>query len=174
MQDEQNIFINDALNQGFKLYVDNKDKHDSLDYNRFICSVIRMLTLIYGEDIIKSYEDKDNKLFDDTLVKYGYDATEANNFKVVFEGYYKFDLRQQTKAIKKKNKYFNLVQKYLVDMMIKRNSHEKISSLEMNEFYDLLFTANSKDFYRKSTAVLLAYNPYEIDEYAKKQGIVVG
>ncbi|MDE5889029.1 MAG: hypothetical protein K2H20_03320, partial [Bacilli bacterium] len=91
-----------------------------------------------------------------------------------FEGYYKFDLRQKKKAIKKKNKYFNLVQKYLIDMMVKKNSQEKVSSLEMNEFYDLLFTVNSKEFYRKSTAVLLAYNPYEIDEYAKKQGIVVG
>ena len=33
----------------------------------------------------------------------------------------------------------------------------------------LLFTANSRSFYRKSNAVVMAYNPYEIDEYFKKQ-----
>lgn len=174
MQDGQNIFINSALEEGFKLYLSNKDKEYSLDFNRFVCSVIRMLIMIYGENIIKSYEEKNVQLFDDTLIKYGYDVTEANNFKVIFEGFYKLDLRHQKKAIKKKNKYFNLVQKYLIDMMVKRNQVEKLGSLEMNEFYDLLFTANSKDFYRKSTAVLMAYNPYEIDEYVKKQGIVVG
>lgn len=171
---EEIIFGNSALNDALKLYVDNKENEDSLNYNKFICSVIRMLVLIYGEDVIKSYENNDMNSFDNVLTKYGFDINEVNNFKTVFDKYYQFDLRQQKKAIKKKNKFFNFVQKYLIDMMKQRTISEKVDMMVMNEFYDLLFTANSKDFYRKSTAVLLAYNPYEIDDYAKKQGIVVG
>lgn len=171
---EEIIFGNSALNDALKLYVDNKENEDSLNYNKFICSVIRMLVLIYGEDVIKSYENNDMNSFDNVLTKYGFDINEVNNFKTVFDKYYQFDLRQQKKAIKKKNKFFNFVQKYLIDMMKQRTISEKVDMMVMNEFYDLLFTANSKDFYRKSTAVLLAYNPYEIDDYVKKQGIVVG
>lgn len=171
---EEIIFGNSALNDALKLYVDNKGNEDSLNYNKFICCVIRMLVLIYGEDVIKSYENNDMNSFDNVLTKYGFDINEVNNFKMVFDKYYQFDLRQQKKAIKKKNKFFNFVQKYLIDMMKQRTISEKVDMMVINEFYDLLFTANSKDFYRKSTAVLLAYNPYEIDDYAKKQGIVVG
>ncbi len=175
MQDGENLFICSALNDALKLYIDSKDKKGSLEYNNFMCSVIRMLVLIYGEeDIIDSYEKNDTELFDSLLTKYGYSIEEINNFKVIFEKFYRFDLRQQHKAIKKKNKYFNLVQKYLIDMMVKKSQTEKVDSIVMNDFYNLLFTANNKDFYRKSTAVFLAYNPYEIDDYAKKQGIVVG
>ena len=59
-------------------------------------------------------------------------------------------------------------------MIVKRKNVELIDNDIIKEFYELLFTANSKDFYRKSTAVLLAYDPYEIDEYVKRQNIVVG
>ena len=59
-------------------------------------------------------------------------------------------------------------------MMVKRKAVLPVDSTTLNDFYNMLFTANNDDFYRKSTAVLLAYNPYEIDDYAKKQGIVVG
>ena len=75
---------------------------------------------------------------------------------------------------KKENKYFNLVQKYLIDMLIKKNNQEKLDKEDINNFYSLLFTARSTNFYYKSTAVLLAYNPYEIDDYFKKQNILEG
>lgn len=173
MQDEI-IFGNSALDEAFKLYVSNKDNKNSLNYNKFMCVIVRALVLIYGEDIVNTYENKDIKAFDNILTKYGFDITEVSNFKTIVDKFYQFELRHQKKAIKKKNKFFNFVQKYLIDMMKQKSINEKVDMIEMNDFYDLLFTANSKDFYRKSTAVLLAYNPYEIDEYAKKQGIVVG
>ena len=47
-----------------------------------------------------------------------------------------------------------------------------VDSVTMKEFYDLLFTAKSNNFYRMSYALLVAYNPYEIYEYAKKQKLV--
>jgi hypothetical protein len=86
--------------------------------------------------------------------------------------FYKAEVKKEDKAIKKKNKYFNLVQKHLIDMMIQRNNQKLVNSVTMKEFYDLLFTAKSNNFYRMSYALLVAYNPYEIYEYAKKQKIV--
>lgn len=174
MQEENNLFVNHSLTEAFKLYISNKDKKDSLDYNSFLCCVARMLIMIYGEEIVDMSTKNDEESFDNVLTRYGFDQEEVDNFEVMCEKYYMFNERQSTKAIKKKNKYFNLVQKYLIDMMVKRNAILPVDSTTLNDFYNMLFTANSSDFYRKSTAVLLAYNPYEIDEYAKKQGIIVG
>ena len=52
-----------------------------------------------------------------------------------------------------------------------RTKKEKVDKKVIREFYSLLFTANSKSFYQKSYAVMVAYNPYEIDEYAKSKKI---
>lgn len=165
------VFINNALEDGFKKYIANKDKKESLEYNSFLCSIIRMLFLIYGDELVLSYNNKDVAKFDSILESYGFSSVDVINFKTVCDKFYQFDVKQQKKAIKKKNKYFNLVQKYLIDMMLCKINKETVDGTLKKEFYDLLFTANSNDFYRKSTAVLLAYNPYEIDEYAKKQNI---
>lgn len=169
---EDTIFINNALNEAFSLYVNSKDKEESKDYNSFLCCVVRMLVLIYGEDIVNYFEKKNIDSFDKEILKYDYSKKEYNYFKLCLEKFCEFNLKIENKVIKKKNKYFNLAQKYLIDMLVQKNKKESVSSEDMNKFYDLLFTANSKTFYQKSYAVLVAYNPYEIDEYAKKQNIV--
>lgn len=169
---ESTVFINEGLNEAFLLYNNSKDKEESLDYNSFMCCIIRMLNLIYGEDINKSYETKDVNLFEKEILKYGYSKKEFNNFKLCVDKFYSVDKKTESKAIKKKIKYFNLVQKYLIDMLIQKNSKEAVDKKVMEDFSNLLFTANSKTFYQKSYAVLVAYNPYEIYEYAKKNNIV--
>lgn len=168
------VFINVSLNEAFLVYKNNVDNKESLNYNSFLCSVIRMLVIIYGDEIVKSFLEKNVSLFDSILMKYGYDLNNLNEFKFLLEKYYNFSKKIGNKTIKKKNKYINLVQKCLIDMMLKRKSTEVVDNNLLSEFYNLLFTANSKDFYRKSFAVLSAYNPYEIDEYAKKMGIFGG
>ena len=40
---------------------------------------------------------------------------------------------------------------------------------KQKEFHELLFTCENEDFYRKSVALVLAYDPYEIEKYYKKQ-----
>lgn len=163
------VFISNSINKSIENYIYYKDEKYSKEFNSFLCTVFRMLTLIYdAEELLKTYREKNNEQFDNCLMKYGLEIEKVDEFKINFEKYYKFDLKQQGKVIKKKNKYFNLVQKSLVDMMIKRKSTEQVSKEIIDEFYELLFTANSKDFYRRSIAVLEAYNPYEIEKYAKK------
>ena len=171
---QENIFVSKAMNDAMQLYNSSKDNYESLNYNRFLCVVIRMLILIYGNEIIDAYNSKNIIVWENLILKYGFEKKDYDNFIIVLDKFYNFDIRQQKKSIKKKNKYFDVVQKYLIDMMVKRKNVELIDNDIIKEFYELLFTANSKDFYRKSTAVLLAYDPYEIDEYAKRQNIVVG
>lgn len=172
MQD--NVFVNKAVSDAIQLYLNSKNNIYSLEYNKFLCVVVRMLILIYGEDIIKGYENKDVLFWENTMLKYGFEKKNYDQFIFSLDKFYNFDIRQQKKSIKKKNKYFDLVQKYLIDMIVQKRSVTMVDNKTIFEFYDLLFTAVSKDFYRKSTAVLLAYDPYEIYEYAKKKNIVMG
>lgn len=167
-------FVNKAFNEAFLVYNRGKSNVDSLDYNDFMSSVIRMLVVIYGEDIVKAYESKDVSLFDNTILKYGYDINEYAAFKAYFDKFYSTNIKSDKKAIKKKNKFFNIVQKYLIDMMAKKKSVQFVSPEELKSFAGLLFTINSSDFYQKSVALVLAYNPYEIDDYARKVGIIGG
>lgn len=169
---DNTFIINAGLDNAFNLYNEFKDKEESIQYNSFMSSIVRMLIVIYGEDIVKAFESKDINVFDKEMLKYEYDTKEYNNFKLCVDKFYSFNIKTESKAIKKKNKYFNLVQKYLIDMLVQKNSKDKVSNEELEKFGDLLFTANSKSFYQKSYAVLVAYNPYEIYEYAKKQNIV--
>lgn len=162
-------FVNSALNEAFLLY---KDNHDSVIYNGFLVSVVRMLIIIYGEEIVNLFDAKDVQGFNNLLTKYGYSIDEVNDFTSRLLKANKALIRQKDKAIKKKNKYFNVVQKDLIDMLVKKNEHEPMDKNLILQFYNLLFTANNSDFYRKSIAVLEAYNPYEIDEYFKKKNLI--
>lgn len=169
---DSKVFINPAIDEGFKSYIANKDKEDSLEYNKFIVVVIRLLLLIYGEDILNLYNNKDANTFNVLILKYGYSVEEYGKFVNNLNRCYNFSLKQEEKAIKKKNKYFNLVQKSLIDMLIYKNKKEAVSKDVIEKFYELLFTANTKDFYRRSIALVEAYNPYEIDDYFKKQNLI--
>ena len=146
--------------------------HDSVIYNGFLVSVVRMLIIIYGEEIVNLFDAKDVQGFNNLLTKYGYSIDEVNDFTSRLLKANKALIRQKDKAIKKKNKYFNVVQKDLIDMLVKKNEHEPMDKNLILQFYNLLFTANNSDFYRKSIAVLEAYNPYEIDEYFKKKNLI--
>ena len=66
----------------------------------------------------------------------------------------------------------HVVQKHLIDMLVKRNEQEALDKLVIIDFYNMLFTANNPDFYRKSVALLEAYDPYEIDKYFKKFNLI--
>ena len=161
-------FINVAINEAFLLYNANKDKTNSIEYNGFLVTVIRMLIIICGEEIVSLFSNHDEQAFKSLLGNYG----NADDFINHFLKTYKALERQKDKAIKKKNKYFNLVQKDLIDMLVKKNEQTLVDKNLVLEFYNMLYTANNSDFYRKSIALLEAYNPYEIDEYFKKFNLI--
>ena len=168
------VFINNALNDSIVLYCQSSKDKESLNYNSFLVCVMRMLCIIYDEDkLIDAYYKKSEDEFDKIIMKYGYPKEELDKFKDNFQKFYEFDIGQKDRTIKKKNKYFNLVQKSLIDMLVSKNNKETIKIEVKEEFYNLLFTANSKDLYKRSCALLMAYDPYQIDKYYEKQGLLV-
>ncbi len=166
------IFINNAINDSIILYYQAKQKPNGIDFNSFMVSVMRMIVLLYGElDITNCYHTKNEKGmggFDTNITKYGLPQKKVDSFKKNFESFYEFDMRQKKLHIKRKNPFFDLVQKNLVDMMFAKNKRSPLSPEEAQTFYNLLFTANSKDFYRRTYAILTSPNPYEVDEYFRK------
>lgn len=169
------IFINNAINDAIILFCQDKETDKELSHNNFMVCVIKMLAIIYDEEtIIDCYYNEDFEKFKNLLMQYDYPLEEYEKFLDNFEKYYEFDLAQRDREIKKKNKYFNLVQKALIDMLVFKNNSVVVKVSVRKEFYDLLFTVNSKEFYQKTYALMMAYDPYEIDNYFKKQGLLVG
>lgn len=162
------VFISHSINDSINNYINYKEKEYTKEFNSFECSIFRMLLIIYGEELLTAYNEKNPDKFDKIIMKYGLEVEKLDEFKINFEKYYKMKKQHEDKAIKKKNKFFNLVQKNIIDMMIEKNKKEQVNKDNLEDFYNLLFTANSNNFYKKSIAVLEAYNPYEIDNYAKK------
>ena len=66
----KDIFINEAISEMFRTYNRSKEQPLSVEYNSFYSSVIRMLILIYGEDIVKCYENNDTQGFVNTILKF--------------------------------------------------------------------------------------------------------
>jgi hypothetical protein len=166
---EKYIFVNEGINSAYVTYTKGRKNIHSKEYNSFLSCVMRMLVIIYGEEgINKSFSTKNFELFDKELTKYGYSIDNVNKFKMMMDNYYKLDMGQKDRVIKKKNKFFNAIQKLLIDMMVTKNNHGEINLDELVDFYELLFTAKSFDFYRKSYALATALNPYEIDDYFQK------
>jgi hypothetical protein len=54
-------------------------------------------------------------------------------------------------------------------MFVKKHQMKPFGKKEIKEFYLMLCSAKSRSFYRKSNALVMAYDPYEIDEYFRKQ-----
>ena len=136
-------------------------------------SVISMLILIYGDELTNTYYTRDNDVFKKLITKYGYSDENYQKFIDVFDKYYSFDLGERTKPIKKKNKFFNPVQKCLIDMLVAKNNKEAVKIETIIDFYESLFTIKNKNFFKKTYTLMTAYNPYEIDEYFKKQGLLI-
>ena len=167
------IFVNNAINDSIVMYYQSKEKPLSLAYNTFLVTVMRMIILLYGElDITNCYHTKNEKGmggFDTNLCKYGYPEDQLEIFKDNVEKYYEFDLKQRKRHIKRKNPYINRVQKNLVDMMFAKNRVVPLDGKKAQEFYNMLFTGESKDFYRRTYALAYAKHPYEVAKYFRKQ-----
>ena len=171
--EDRYVFVNNASNDSVIMYSQYKDEEENVNKENFLACVMEILSLVYGEDaIMDTYYEKNEDGFRELLMEYGY--VKYGKFIDSFEKYYEMDYAQKDCQIKKKNKYFNVVQKELIDMVCLKNNEQPILIEDRKKIYNLLFTANSKSFIKKTYALLTAYNPYEIDEYFKKQGLLLG
>ena len=111
----------------------------------------------------------DEKLLKENLAKFGYSPDAIMMFLSNLQLFLDIENDNNQKEIKDKNPYFITIQKELVDMFIKKKVNFYITEVEVNEFYDLLYTPYSKNPLRVSYNFLNATDVLEIDKYFKSE-----
>lgn len=161
---EGNIFINVALTNAIKDYLNYKTTPDSKEYNSFLVNVIRMLVFIYGElDIINPY--RTNNIaglggFDNNLQKFGLSDNELNEFKNQLMVYY-----QNESNLKLLSSSFVTIQKLLISMFLLKKSHILISDDEVNIFKSMLYFKEDTNVFKVELYNSLTPNSSEIMNY---------
>lgn len=164
------VFINNAFSKAIYDYQNSCDNIQGIMYNSFLVVVVRMLISIYSElDIINPMMIGDEKLLKENLAKFGYSPDAIMIFLSNLQLFLDIENDNNQKEIKGKNPYFITIQKELVDMFIKKKVNFYITEVEVNEFYDLLYTPYSKNPLRVSYNFLNATDVLEIDRYFKSE-----
>jgi hypothetical protein len=158
------VIISSAIDAGINDYLEYRFQPEGSDFNSFNVIVIRLLCLIYQEDfIVNPYLQKQGSDFDINLTKYGFELDRVIDFKEQVQKAY--DLSQNQKI----NPYFLTIQKILIDMLMYRKDNGTLTDIELNDFYDLLYTPLSKNPLQLSYNFLNTTNPWEIDDYFKQE-----
>lgn len=164
------VFINNAFSKAINDYQNSYDNVQGIMYNSFLVVVVRMLISIYSElDIINPMMIGDEKILKENLAKFGYSPDAIMTFLSNLQLFLDIENDNNKKGIKDKNPYFITIQKELVDMFIKKKVNFYITEVEVDEFYDLLYTPYSKNPLRVSYNFLNATDVLEIDRYFKSE-----
>lgn len=160
------VFINEAFTKAINDYQNGIENVQGVTYNSFLTVVLRCLISIYSElDIINPKVMDDAELLKDNLCKFGYSKTNIEVFLSNLQLFLDFEKENEKRSIKNKNPYFVIIQKELVDMLIKKKLEFYLTEAEVNEFYDLLYTPYSKNPLRVSYNFLQASDVLEVDKY---------
>ena len=136
-------FINPAIEHGIKSYINLKENKT---YNRlytFELSVIRALTIIYGEkSIILPYKIDNEKAFVCNLIMYDLNKNDVYKFFDLLKEYDLFmkDIKVQVKA----TGIINEIESILIDMIVKRNKYKEFNESELAAF-DYIFNPTGGD-----------------------------
>ena len=115
------VFINNAFTKACDCYLDSNDNVKGVMYNSFLVVVIRMLVSIYSElDIINPKVMGDEDLLKENLCKFGYSKMDVEVFLSNMELFYEFENANNNDKFRKRNPYFIIIQKELIDMFIKK------------------------------------------------------
>lgn len=164
------VFINNAFSKAVNNYTKSNDNVQGVMYNSFLVVVIRSLISIYSElDIINPMVIGDEELLKENLAKFGYDKTDIEVFLSNLQLFDDFEILNETNNVKKKNPYFLIIEKDLINMLIKKKLNFFITEHELKDFYDLLYTPNSTNPLRVSYNYLMSNNEWEIDNYFKTE-----
>lgn len=162
------VFINNAFSKAVNNYTKSNDNVQGVMYNSFLVVVIRSLISIYSElDIINPMVIGDEELLKENLAKFGYDKTDIEVFLSNLQLFDDFEVLNETNNVKKKNPYFLIIEKDLINMLIKKKLNFFITEHELKVFYDLLYTPNSTNPLRVSYNYLMSNDEWEIDNYFK-------
>lgn len=162
------VFINNAFSKAVNNYTKSNDNVQGVMYNSFLVVVIRSLISIYSElDIINPMVIGDEELLKENLAKFGYDKTDIEVFLSNLQLFDDFEVLNENNNVKKKNPYFLIIEKDLINMLIKKKLNFFITEHELKVFYDLLYTPNSTNPLRVSYNYLMSNDEWEIDNYFK-------
>ena len=162
------VFINNAFTKAVDNYMNSNDNVQGIMYNSFLVVVVRILISIYSElDIVNPMVIGDEELLKENLAKFGYPKMDVEVFLANLQLFDDFEIANEHEQIKQKNPYFVIIQKELVDMLIKKKLNFYLTENEVREFYDLLYTPYSMNPLRVSYNFLMAKNVLEIDYYFK-------
>ena len=145
-----NVFINEALNSGITNYLNKENSND------FMTVIVDTLVAIYGElDIINPYKTKNESSiggFDYNVSKYGFSKEKLSLFK---QNVLNFYLSKDEKP----NKYFNSIEKDLIDMFFYKYSAIDKTKVDIEAFKSkLTFEGNELN-------EMYSTNKKEIEKY---------
>lgn len=164
------VFINNAFSKAVNNYTKSNDNVQGVMYNSFLVVVIRSLISIYSElDIINPMVIGDEELLKENLAKFGYNKTDIEVFLSNLQLFDDFEVLNENNNVKKKNPYFLIIEKDLINMLIKKKLNFFITEHELKVFYDLLYTPNSTNPLRVSYNYLMSNDEWEIDNYFKTE-----
>ena len=146
----QDIFVNEAINDGIINSMEGKNPEE------FTTIIINTLINIYGQlDIVNPYKTKSEKSFDSNVTKFGYSKEELSLFK---QNVLNFYLSKEEKP----NKYFDQIEKQLIDMFFTKMKSVQLSETDINSFNSFIQYEGTK------LNELYSINKKEINNYKKK------
>lgn len=164
------VFINKAFDITIKEYLKLQKESNEMIANSFSIAVLKMLASIYGEvDIINPYIIRNEKSFQQNIMKFGYSLEGYESFIDNFLRYY--ELEEENKVLKTKipNPYFVAVQKNLIDMFKVKRENYQVSEDDASVFFELLYTSKSKNPLKLSYNYLNAEDVLEVENYFLKE-----
>ena len=127
----QDIFVNEAINEGITNFVEGKNTQD------FITIIVCTLVNIFGQlDVVNPYKTKSEKSFDNNLTKFGYSKESLSLFK---QNVLNFYLSKEQCP----NKYFNKIEKQLIDMFFLKIKKVNTQDSEIAAFKSYIQFENS-------------------------------
>lgn len=136
----EKYFINPAIEMGIQAYIACKNGEHYSKMYKFEMLVIKILTIIYGENsIIFPYKIDNERAFKCNLLMYDLKEIDLKKFIVVIQKYY--DFMEEYKSEKMAAGIISEIEKILIDMLKKRLKYKKYSDNEI-KLLDQIFSVH--------------------------------
>lgn len=133
----EKYFINPAIEHGIRGYLAMKEEMEYPQCYTFETSVIKALTIIYGEkSILLPYKIDNEQAFECNLLMYDLKENDMHAFLKYMNAYFYF--LKNYKSHEKATGLINEIEKIIIEMINKRSKRREFTSEEIKEF-DTIF-----------------------------------
>ena len=155
------VFINEGITNCFKTFLNSQESPESIKYNTFLSVIIRLLILIYGQDIINSYQTANEEEFTNILSRYNISTNQIKTLYNEIQSYYSIYKDSPNSP----NPYFKYILEILIDMFIAKKTNTIVKYDEEEKFLDLAYTTSTKNAFRISYLYLIGESPLYFEKY---------